>query len=182
MKKLRKGNAKKDIKLKLAKAITTIAKDGIVVLEKLPKRFQDKIIERSNRLNGLDVHGLKQSSIRGIHKLIVEKLEEQGIPYVLVNPRGTSSTCPVCGSKLIPMTGHAQRNGWKPRWVNRPKCGFTHERDVVGAINLVKRRLLDVRCVPFTSKGAHDLHVEWLVATVKRGAEAQPVLARPTMT
>ena len=80
------------------------------------------------------------------------------------------------------MTGYAQRNGWKPRWIKCSKCGFTHDRDVIGAMNLAKKYLLGVRCVPFTSKGAHDLHVEWLVATVKRGAETQPVLAKPTMT
>lgn len=36
--------------------------------------------------------------------------------------------------------------------------------------------------VPFAPKGAHDPHVEWLVAAMKHEAEAQPVLARPTMT
>ncbi len=91
LKKLRERNVKRDIKLKLAKAITDIVKDGIVVLEELPKRFQDKVIERSRRLHGLDVHRLKQSSIRGVHKLITEKLTEHSIPYVLVNPSYTSS-------------------------------------------------------------------------------------------
>ncbi len=47
---------------------------------------------------------------------------------------------------------------------------------------LVRKYLLDVSPVPLGTKGAHDLHVEWLVATMKRGVEAQPVLARPTMT
>ena len=49
--------------------------------------------------------------MRGIHKLIIEKLEELSISYFLINPRGTSSTCPICGSKLVPMTGFAQRSG-----------------------------------------------------------------------
>ncbi|MEM0110615.1 transposase [Desulfurococcus sp.] len=80
---------------------------------------------------------------------MIEKLEERGVPYVLVNPRGTSSTCPVCGFKLVPMRGYAQRNGWKPRWVKCSKCGFKHERDVIGAMNLVKKHLLDVGRVPF---------------------------------
>ncbi len=63
-----------------------------------------------------------------------------------------------------------------------PRCGFIHDRDVIGAMNLVKKYFLDVGRVPFAPKGAHDPHVEWLVATVKRWPEAQPVLARPTMT
>ncbi len=183
LKKLRERNVKRDIKLKLAKTITDILEDGIVVLEKLPKRFQDKVIERGKRFHGLDVHRLKQSSIYGVHKLITEKLVEHNIPYVLVNPSYTSSICPVCGSKLAPMTGYAQRNGWKPRLMKCPKCGFIHDRDVIGAMNLVKKYLLDVgSCAVYSPKGAHDLHVEWLVATMKRGVEAQPVLVRPTMT
>ncbi len=183
LKKFREKNVKKDIKLKLAKEVINVVRDGVVVLEELPKRFQDRVIERGRRLNGLDVHRLKQSSIRGVHKLITEKLTEHGIPYVLVNPSYTSSTCPVCDSKLVPMTGYAQRNGWKPRLMKCPKCGFRHDRDVIGAMNLVKKYLLDVggRAVSLP-KGAHDPHVEWLVATVKRGPEAQPVLTRPTMT
>ena len=81
------------------------------------------------------------------------------------------------------MNSCAQRNGWKPRLMKCPKCGFIHDRDVIGAMNLVKKYLLDVgSCAVYSLKGAHDPHVEWLVATMKRGLEAQPVLARPTMT
>ncbi len=38
---------------------------------------------------------------------------------------------------------------------------------------------LDVSPVPLGLKGAHDPRVEWLVATVNRGVEAQPVLEKP---
>ncbi len=182
LRKLGEGNVKMDIKLKLVGMVAGIVRGSIVVLERLPKRFQDRIVEKRNHLNGLDVHRLKQSSMRGIYELIIENLEKYNIPYILVNPRGTSSTCPVCGAKLVPMTGHAQRNGWRPRWMKCPRCGFTHDRDVIGAMNLARRYLLDVGPVPLAPKGAHDPHVEWLVATVNRGVEAQPVLARPTMT
>ena len=182
LRKLREKNVKRDIKHKLARIITNIVRDGIVVLEKLPKGFQDEVIEKNNRLNGLDVHRLKQSSIHGVHKLIVDKLMEYGIPYVFVNPSHTSSTCPVCGSKLVLMTGYAQRNGWRPRIMKCPKCRFIHDRDVIGAINIANKYLLDVGLMPLALKGVHDLRAEWLVATVKHGAEAQPVLARPTMT
>lgn len=41
---------------------------------------------------------------------------------------------------------------------------------------------LDVSQVPLGSKGVHDLHVEWLVATMKRGEETQPVPEKPTKT
>jgi putative transposase len=182
LRRLRERNVKRGVKLKLTKTVISIVNDGLVVLEKLPKRFQDKLIERNGKLNGLDVHRLKQSSIRGIHRLIIEKLEEYGIPYVLVNPAHTSSTCPICGSKLTPMMGYAQRSGWRPRPMKCMRCGFVHDRDVIGAMNIVKKYLLDVGLVPSAPKGAHDPHVEWSVTTMKRRAEAQPVLARPTMT
>jgi len=41
---------------------------------------------------------------------------------------------------------------------------------------------VDVSPVPLGSKGVHDPRVEWSVATVKHEAEAQPALARPTIT
>jgi len=183
LKKLRERNVKRSTKLKLVKRVLEIVRDGLVVLEKLPKRFQDKIVEKSRVLNGLDVHRLKQSSMRGVHRILTEKLAEHSIPYVLVNPSHTSSTCPICGSKLFSMTGRAQRSGWKPRVVKCPSCGLVHDRDVVGAMNLVKKYLLDVggRAVGLPN-GAHDLRVEWSVTAMKRGAEAQPVLAKPTTT
>ncbi|MGC9122255.1 MAG: RNA-guided endonuclease InsQ/TnpB family protein [Thermogladius sp.] len=182
LKKLREKWVKRDVKLKLAKVVAEIVRDGVVVLEKLPKGFQDKVLERG-RLKGIDAHRLKQASIRGIQRAIIEKLEETGTPYVLVDPRGTSSKCPICNSKLVPVTGSAQRNGWRSRPVKCPVCGFTHDRDVVGAMNIARKYILDVggRAVGLP-KGAHDHREEWLVATVKRGAEAQPILARPTTT
>jgi len=181
LRKLREGRVKTDLKRKLAKTVVEIVKDGAVILEDLPKEFQDRVIEK-NGVKGLDAHRLKQSSIRGIQKLIIEKLSEQCVPYILVNPAHTSSVCPICDSKLVPVTGNAQRNGWKPRIMKCPNCGFMHDRDVIGAVNIVKKHLLDVGHVPFAPKGAHDLHVEWSVTTVNHGEEAQPALVRPTMT
>jgi|GEM_PF-111050 len=183
LRKLRERNVKRDIKLKLVRKVLDVVKDGLAVLEKLPKRFQDRVIEKNKVLNSIDVHRLKQSSIRGIHKVVIEKLAEHRIPYVLVNPSHTSSACPICGSKLSPMTGCAQRNGWKPRAMRCPRCRFTHDRDVIGAMNLVRKYLLHVEGHAVDlPKGTHDPCVEWSVTTVKCGAEVQPVLAKPTTT
>jgi len=183
LRKLRERNVKRDIKLKLVRRVLDIVKDGLIVLEKLPKRFQDRVIEKNKVLNGIDVHRLKQSSIRGIHKIVTEKLAEHRTPYVLVNPSYTSSACPICGSKLFPMTGRAQRSGWNPRVMRCPRCGFKHDRDVIGAMNLVRKYLLDVegRAVDLP-KGTHDPRVEWSVTIVKHGIEVQLVLAKPTIT
>ncbi|MEM1879213.1 MAG: zinc ribbon domain-containing protein, partial [Desulfurococcaceae archaeon] len=68
----------------------------------------------------------------------------------------------------------------QPKFVKCTRCGFTHDRDVVGAWNTALK--LDVSSVPLGSKGAHDPCVEWLVATMNRRAEAQPALGKPTKT
>uniref|UniRef100_A0A7J3KH56 Cas12f1-like TNB domain-containing protein n=1 Tax=Staphylothermus marinus TaxID=2280 RepID=A0A7J3KH56_STAMA len=179
--KLREADVKKDLRNKVASFVVKIAsaENAVVVLEKLPKRFQDRALEK-NGLKSLDAHRLKQSAIRGIQKQIVEKALEHGVRVELVDPRGTSRLCPVCGSSLAPVTGNAQRRGWSPRFMKCTKCGFTHDRDVIGAWNIALK--LNVSPVPLGSKGVHDLHVEWLVATMKRGEETQPVPEKPTET
>ncbi|MEM3292368.1 MAG: zinc ribbon domain-containing protein [Saccharolobus sp.] len=34
------------------------------------------------------------------------------------------------------MMGNAQRRVWKPRVLTCSKCGFSHDRDVIGAWNI----------------------------------------------
>ncbi|MEM2579018.1 MAG: zinc ribbon domain-containing protein [Desulfurococcaceae archaeon] len=159
LRKLREVDVKKDLRNKVALVVAKVAKEerAVVVLEKFPKRFQDKALER-NGLKSLDAHRLKQSAIRGIQKRIAEKALEFGVRVELVDPRNTSGKCPLCGSSLAPVTGNAQRRGWSSRLVKYGKCGFTHDRDVIGAWNIALK--LDVSPVPLGSKGAHDPRVE----------------------
>ncbi|MEM2021852.1 MAG: hypothetical protein QXP80_06475 [Zestosphaera sp.] len=75
MRKLHERDVKKDLRNKVASIMSRIAVEGnaVVVLEKqLPKRFQDRVLER-NWLKSLDAHRTKQSAIRGIHRQIVKK-------------------------------------------------------------------------------------------------------------
>lgn len=44
---LRERNVKRDIKLKLVRNVLDVVKDGLVVLEELPKLFQDRVIEKT---------------------------------------------------------------------------------------------------------------------------------------
>ncbi|MEM1819136.1 MAG: zinc ribbon domain-containing protein [Sulfolobales archaeon] len=179
--KLREKHVKRDLRNKVASLVVKVAsvENAVVVLEKLPKRFQDRALEK-NGLKSLDAHRLKQSAIRGIQKHVVEKALEHGVRVEHVDPRNTSRRCPVCDSSLVPVTGNAQRRGWSPRFVKCTRCGFTHDRDVIGAWNIALK--LDVSPVPLGSKGAHDPCVEWSVTTVNRRAEAQPALGKPTKT
>jgi putative transposase len=60
---------------------------------------------------------------------IAYKLAEYGIKFVLVNERGTSHTCPVCGS-------HVNPNGRRFRC---SVCNFIAHRDITGAINIFSK-------------------------------------------
>ncbi|MEM3802445.1 MAG: zinc ribbon domain-containing protein [Saccharolobus sp.] len=69
------------------------------------------------------------------------------------------------------MMGDAQRRVWKPRVLTCSKCGFSHDRDVIGAWNIALK--LDVSLMLLGSKVVHDSCVEWLVTTMNRKVEAQ---------
>ena len=43
---------------------------------------------------------------------IIEKLEENSIPYVLIDPRGASSTCPARGFRLVLPRGTGGDRDW----------------------------------------------------------------------
>ncbi|WDS52861.1 IS605 ORFB family protein [Sulfolobus tengchongensis spindle-shaped virus 4] len=170
--KLREKNVKKALRDKVASTIVNTAKkeNATIVLEKLPKNFQDKALKK-NGLKSFDAHRLKQSAIRGIQKRIVEKALEHGVKVEFVNPKNTSRICPKCGSSLNSVTRNTQRKGWQPRILKCSNCGFSHDRDVIAAWNIAKK--LDVSLMPWGSKGAHDPHVEWQVVTMNRKVEAQ---------
>jgi putative transposase len=70
------------------------------------------------------------------------KTRLEGLPVVYVNPRGTSSTCPICGGKLTP-------NGY--RGVRCSKCGYENDRDITACLNLLR-----MRGVPLPLKATYD--------------------------
>ena len=58
--------------------------------------------------------------------------EKNGVPILIVDPAGTSSTCPRCGAKLVEV-GH--------RMLRCPSCGFEADRDTVAVLNIERRAL-----------------------------------------
>jgi len=52
---------------------------------------------------------------------------------VVVEPKGTSSTCPKCSSKL-------KENGY--RRLKCPVCGLENDRDIIAVLNIERRALL----------------------------------------
>ncbi|MEM1604955.1 MAG: RNA-guided endonuclease TnpB family protein [Fervidicoccaceae archaeon] len=71
--------------------------------------------------------GLTILSYRRLEHWIDWQCEKQGIPVIIVNPRGTSSTCPICGLKLV-------EKGY--RRLRCPRCGFEADRDTIAVMNI----------------------------------------------
>jgi IS605 OrfB family transposase len=58
--------------------------------------------------------------------------EKHGAPVVVVEPKGTSTRCPRCSSKMM-------ENRY--RVFKCPRCGFEADRDTVAVLNIEKRAL-----------------------------------------
>jgi len=163
MSELRERERKSDWRRKIASIIVETAKElgyGVVV-EKLPKRIQE------NMINGVKDpmlrHRIYQSAFRGMVRMIKEMAEKLGVPIAEVDPKYTSQTCPVCGYR--PMTRSAGRV------MACPRCGFSHDRDVVACMNLI-RRLVDEGSVPLSPKPVNP-HPEVAVLPMKAWAKAK---------
>ena len=58
--------------------------------------------------------------------------EKGGVPILVVDPAGTSSTCPRCGTELVE-AGH--------RRLRCPRCGLEADRDTIAILNIERRAL-----------------------------------------
>jgi putative transposase len=74
-----------------------------------------------------------------LQRQIEYKARWEGIPVIYVNPYGTSVKCSICGSRMKP-----EEN----RQLKCRSCGFTVDRDVNAARNILAR---GVRFAPFAS-------------------------------
>jgi len=104
-----------------------------IALENL-KNIRKKI-KYSRKMNGR----LHRWSFRKLQFIIEYKARLNGVPIIYVNARGTSRTCPICGTKLSP-------NG-QYRTMKCKRCGLIADRDIIGAWNIRLRGLkqIDVR-------------------------------------
>jgi IS605 OrfB family transposase len=104
--------------VKLQYAVAREDLTGLVeALRKLPKNHRVKLI----------IMGYSR-----LEKWIDWQAMKLGAPLAIVDPRGTSSECPQCGSKL-------EENGY--RRLRCPRCGFEADRDIVGKLNIRRRAL-----------------------------------------
>ena len=124
------------------------------VVEDWAKKTSRKIVELARRYQYTvareDLTGLVESlrklprehrvsllilSYRRLEFWVDWQAEKGGVPLVTVEPRGTSSTCPRCSSKLV-------EGGY--RRFRCPRCGLEADRDTVAVMNIEVRALSKV--------------------------------------
>ena len=71
-------------------------------------------------------------SYRKLEFWIDWQAEKHGVPMFIIEPNGTSSTCPICNSKL-------KESGY--RLLNCSNCGFEADRDTIAILNIEKKAL-----------------------------------------
>jgi len=122
----RERNKVKDLCHKLSRSIVAFAKEyGLgIVMENL-KGIRRRI-DYGRKMN----RRLHSWSFRRLQFYVEYKAKLEGLPVKYIAPKNTSSLCPVCGGKLAPK-GH--------RRLRCKNCGYENDRDVIGAINILKR-------------------------------------------
>ncbi|MEM3978365.1 MAG: RNA-guided endonuclease TnpB family protein [Fervidicoccaceae archaeon] len=140
---LRRRGVKRRIKsfhMKARNIIEDWAKKVSRLIVLLAKRHQYAVaredlaglVENLRKLPKEHKVGLTILSYRRLEQWIDWQCEKNGVPIIVVEPRGTSTKCPICGSKLVE---NNHRN------LKCPKCGFKADRDTVAILNIEKRAL-----------------------------------------
>ncbi|MEM2240250.1 MAG: transposase [Candidatus Bathyarchaeia archaeon] len=122
---------------KIAKKIVDFTKQhnmGIIMedLKGIRKR-----IDRTKNLN----RRLHSWNFRRLQFYIEYKAKLNGLPAIYVNPKGTSSLCPICGGRLA-------SNGYR---LKRCECGYEEDRDVIACLNMLR-----MRGVPLPQKATYE--------------------------
>jgi len=113
---------------KLAKQAVLYAKRKhyAIALEDL-EGLRESMNSKSDKV----VWKLAMFAYRRLQDAVISKSLEHSVPVIVVDPRNTSTTCPRCGEKLV--------------YINRlgicRRCGFTRDRDAIGAMNVWLRAL-----------------------------------------
>jgi len=131
MKRLCKREGKREhdrIEARLQKAANRIVnvailRNSAIVLEDLtglrPKTWSKKLNRRLNSWFR-----------RRLHELIIEKARWHGIPVILVDPRFTSCSCPICG--MVYPNSRMDK-------VFRCDCGWECDRRITASLNIMKK-------------------------------------------
>jgi len=129
----------KDLCHKISREVVDFAKQhgfGIIMEDLKGIRKHIKYGRKLNRR-------LHSWNFRKLQFYIEYKAKLEGLPVVYVNPKGTSTLCPICGGKLA-SNGHRQ--------LKCSKCGYENDRDVTACLNMLRMRGLH----PFTPKATYE--------------------------
>ena len=132
---------------KLAKHVVlkALIKGCAIALENL-----EGLRENTNNKSGEVVWKFTMFAYRKLQHSAISKALEYRVPVVIVDPRSTSSTCPVCGEKLV----------YIHRLAMCRRCRFKADRDTVGTMNIWLRALQAYAGVPGSSLSASAMKDE----------------------
>ncbi|MEM0010767.1 MAG: transposase [Candidatus Bathyarchaeia archaeon] len=112
---------------KIAKKIVDFAKQhriGIIMEDLKGIRRKINYTKNLNRR-------LHSWNFRRLQFYIEYKAKLEGLPVVYLNPKDTSSLCPICGGRLAP-------NGC--RLLKCKNCGYENDRDIIACLNMLRMR------------------------------------------
>jgi len=117
----------RDLCHKISKKIVDFAKKHNLGILMEDLKGIRKHIKKGRMLN----RRLHSWNFRDLQFYVDYKARLNGLPVEYVNPKGTSSLCPVCGGKLAP-------NG--NRLMRCPLCGYENDRDLTACVNMLRMR------------------------------------------
>ncbi|ABL87317.1 transposase, IS605 OrfB family [Pyrobaculum islandicum DSM 4184] len=150
-------NKKNDIRRKVANFVVREAErlGAAIAVENLPREVPKNMIKNVDDPKLRD--RIYKAGFRSMLREIIQKAREHGIPVIKVDPRGTSSTCPRCGGRLV--------RGPAPRLLLCPHCGWEGGRDVAAVINIERRALEEGRVPPGPMPNDPTPEVSWIPMT-----------------
>jgi len=123
----------KDKDHKLSRAIVNFAKENNVKTIQMEELSGIRQTARTSRKNAKNLHTW---SFYRLAQFVQYKSILAGINVIFVNPRYTSQTCPVCGTR-----NHASDRKYKC------PCGFKTHRDILGAMNIITALVTDAHAL-----------------------------------
>ncbi|ASJ17513.1 transposase [Thermococcus chitonophagus] len=158
----RKMNRKVDLQRKLALRLVELAGElnATIILEAIPKNFNQKVVKRRRKREKKLRNILHNIGMNSFQRFVFEKAVEHGVPVVFINPAYSSQVCPNCGAFRVKPNDDALRQ----RAFTCPVCGFTADRDFAAVLNLLG-------LFPFSPK-ADEPPAEGSVSPVTLVAEA----------
>jgi len=117
-------NRTRDLCHKVSKAVVDTAEElrAGVIMENLNGIKRKRMSRKMNRR----LHGFWP--VRRLQFYIEYKAKLRGLPIHYVNPKGTSSLCPICDSKLV-------SNGRRLKCLN---CRLEGDRDLIACLNILR--------------------------------------------